>query len=360
MARNGKAIPAGLVWVVAIALIALVGLGSYAIFMQPTPQSGLVGGTGALTPTEQQQALAMCGSDKQTTVSLTFRNALNTTAAETIDASYVIYQVQSDGRETQVASGSDTTAGTQTLDCGQQYRLKLLGGGAVNARVVSVYTQNAQVAADGSVVFTTTAPTLTLGFSGSKHSMMEVRAYNEDARARMFEQGGSSSAYVSTGAVFVGTADNVTTQTVTAGSSLMMTVEMKNVNIASDFNDYGVYVMFDAASNYWDKVQQVTFNGIELQDVKGQLNADEAKRFADYEYVFLIPAGRAIDGRNSKLYFDILKSTGASGSDTLKVDFAVRSNYLSVDGFTVKTAGATDASTNPTVRPLFETSFLTQ
>jgi hypothetical protein len=265
MARNGKAIPAGLVWVVAIALIALVGLGSYAIFMQPTPQSGLVGGTGALTPTEQQQALAMCGSDKQTTVSLTFRNALNTTAAETIDASYVIYQVQSDGRETQVASGSDTTAGTQTLDCGQQYRLKLLGGGAVNARVVSVYTQNAQVAADGSVVFTTTAPTLTLGFSGSKHSMM-----------------------------------------------------------------------------------------------KGQLNADEAKRFADYEYVFLIPAGRAIDGRNSKLYFDILKSTGASGSDTLKVDFAVRSNYLSVDGFTVKTAGATDASTNPTVRPLFETSFLTQ
>lgn len=360
MNKKGKAISSGLVWVVAIALVALVGLGSYAIFFKPAPQSGLATGNAALTPAQSQQAAFACGDNKQTTVSLTLKNALNTTAAETFDANYVIYQIQSDGKETQIASGSDTTAGSQTLDCGSKYRFKLLAGAAVNSRATGVYTQNAEVDKDGSVIFTTTAPTLTLGVTGSRHSSIEVRAYNEDARARMFEAAGSSTAYVGTGADFFSTSDNVTAQTVTAGSSMLMTVELKNVDVAGDFNDYGTYVLFDAANTYWDKIQQVTFDGTDLSEVKSQLNPEETKKFANYEFVYAIPQGKLIDGKSHKLYFDALKSTGAIGTDSLKVDFAVKGNYLSVDGYTVKTAAAKDSSTNPVVFPMFQTSFETQ
>ena len=358
MNKKGKAISSGLVWVVAIALIAVVALGSYAIFFKPAPQAG-VGGNAALTPAQAQTAAFSCGADKQSAVSLTLKNGLNTSAAQTMDTSYIIYQIQSDGKETQIASGSDTTAGAQTLDCGSKYRLKLLGGAGVNSRVTGVYSQNAEVATDGSVVFTTTAPTLTLGIVGSKHSVIEVRAYNEDARARMFEAGGSSTAYVGTGADFFSTADNSTPQTVTAGSSMLMTLELKNVDVAGDFNDYGTYVLFDAANTYWDKVQQVTFDGTDLTEVKAQLNPEETKKFANYEFVYLIPQGKLIDGKSHKLYMDVLKSSGAIGTDALKVDFAVKGNYLSVDGYTVKTAAAKDSSTSPTLWPIFATTFET-
>lgn len=359
MNKKGKAVSPAVVWLGTIALIALVGLGSYAIFFRGTPQSGLATGNAALTPTQAQAAAFACGDNKQTSVALTLKNGLNTTSAETFDASYVIYQVQSDGTETQVASGTNTTGGVQTLDCGQKYRLQLLGATGDNSRVTSIFSKNAEVATDGSVVFTTTAPSLTLGMIGSKHAVIEVRGYNEDARERVFEMGGSSSAYVGDGASFWSTAANGTRQTITAGSSMLMTLEMKNSDIAADYNDFGILVGFDAANAYWDKVQQVTFDGVELSEVKSSLNPDETKKFADYEFVYLIPTGKLVDGKNHKLYFDILKSSGAIGNDTLQVDFAVRSNYLSVDGYTVKTAAATDASTSPTVFPIFDTNFYT-
>ena len=264
-----------------------------------------------------------------------------------------------DGKETQVASGSDTTAGSQTLDCGSKYRLKLVSGATVNSRITGVYTGNAIVDKDGSIVFTTTAPTLTLGMIGSRHSTVEVRAYNEDARARMYANDGSSGNYEGDGAIFWSTTANATKTTVSAGSSMLMTLEMKAINTTTDFNDYGVLVMFDASTSYWDKVQQVSFDGVVLQDAKASLDANERKATANYEYVFRLPAGTLIDGKNHKLYMDVLKSSGASGDDTLAVDFAVVGNYLSVDGYSLNTGAYKDTATSPAVFNVFHTTFHT-
>jgi hypothetical protein len=361
MNKSGKAIPTALVYVIAIALIGLVGLGSYAIFGKSgASQQGLGTGNVVLTPEQQAQASFSCGSDKETSVTVTLKNDQNTTGLQTFDANYYIYLIGTDGKETQVVSGSDTTGGTATLDCGNKYRLKLVTDGSTdNSRIKGVYTQNAEVDKDGSVLFTTVAPSFTLGLVGSQHSAIEVRAYNEDARARMYEAGGSNSAYVGTGATFYSVTDNATVTTVTTGSSLMQTMELRAVSTTADFNDYGVYVLVDADPNYWDTIQSMEFDGVELQDVKGSLTADESKAFSGYEFVYLISSGKLVDSKNHKLYFDALKSTGATGSDTLKIDFAVSGNFLSVDGYTLKTAGAKDSSGSPLVYNKFETSWLT-
>jgi hypothetical protein len=238
--------------------------------------------------------------------------------------------------------------------------LKVLGGGDMNARIQSVYTQNAKVDTDGSVLFTTTAPTLTLGIMGSKHGGIEVRAYDENAKARVEAGDGSTMTYEADGVVFASVSDNSTPTTVAADGDMQMTMDVKADNTASDFNDYGVYVMFDADNTYWDNIQQVKFDGAELSNVKTSLVGDEATKFSNYEFVFLIPQGKLIDGKNHQLYFDAHKSSGATGSDTLHVDFAVKSNFLSVDGYTVKTAAVKDSSSRPTVDTVFHTSFLSQ
>jgi len=361
MNKKGKAVSTGMVYFFAIALVVIIGLGAYAMFGR-TSQTG-IGATGAvitsLTPTEQAQAITQCGSTKQTAVTATLKNGLNTTASQTFDATYYLYQITDKG-ETQVQTGSDTTAGAITVDCGSKYRLKLVADATTNSRITSVYTNNAQVDADGSVVFTTTSPSLTLGMVSSKHNAMQVRAYNEDSRARMFSTLGSSSDYMDSGVLFWSTTNNATRTTVTAGSSMLMTVEMQNPNTVADFNDYGTYVMFDASPSYWDKVQRVTFDGTELQDVKGQLNSDESKAFSGYEFVYFIPAGKLVDSKNHRLYFEITKSSGATGNDDLLVDYAVKGNYLSVDGFSIKTAGAKDTASSPVVFSKFTTTFKVQ
>lgn len=366
MNKKGKQISNGVIYAgmffVGIIALILVLSAFGVIHLTPASQNALGGG---LTTTEQAEAIAKCGDNKVTAVSLTLKNGLNTNTAETFDASYLIYQINTDEKnvvtETQVASGVNTTGDSVNLDCGNKYRLKLVtDGSADNSRITGVYTANAKVDTDGSIVFVTTAPSLTLGMIGSVHSTIEVRAYNEDARARMYATDGSNSAYQPTGVVFWSTSDNTTNTTVTAGSSMLMTLEMKAINTTTDFNDYGVLVMFDASTTYWDKVQQITFDGVALSDVKGDLDANERKATANYEYVFEIPAGVLIDGKNHKLYFDVLKSSGATGSDNLKVDFAVRGNYLSVDGFSIKTGAYRDLATSPILYSLFNTNIQTE
>ena len=360
MNKKGKELPRGVVYLGVFALL-VVAVAAVWMAVKPaaTAQAALGTGAATLTPTEAQAAAFACGSTKQTTVSMSLKNGLNTSAAEIADANYVIYQIGAKG-ETQIASGSNLSGGQQTLDCGAKYRLKLLGGGNMNSRITGVYSQNGAVDTDGSVTFTTTSPTMTLGVVGSKHDLIQVRAYDEDARARVYQSvGADPNAFAGTGVEFTSTTDNATATTVTAGSSMTMTLELKNVNTVADYNDHGVYVLFDAANTYWDKVQKVTFDGVALTEVKSTLTSDESRKFSNYEFVYFIPEGQLIDAANHALQFQILKANGATGNDTLAVDFAVKTNYLSVDGFTTKTAAVKDSSTFPYVLPLFQTSFLT-
>ena len=336
---------------------------AFAFGIVKIPQAG-VGGTGnvVLTPAEQQEALSMCGSTKQTTVSLNLKNGMNTNTNELFDASYYVFKMNTDGTETQVESGIDTTAGSETLDCGAKYRLKFItDGSTVNSRITSVYTNNAQVDSDGSVVFTTTAPTLTLGMVGSKHALIQTRAYNEEAKAYMFNTGSAvNNQYSGLGVTFTSTVDNATKTTVVAGSSLRVTMDIKDVNTTADYNDYGVYVLVGSLtantfSSYWDNVQAVRFDGMDL--AQATLNSDETKKFSGYNYIFKIPAGKLIDSKTHSLYFDVLKSSGATGDNTLVVAFVPVGNYLSVNGYSVNTAGAKDQSTNPYVYAIFDTNF---
>lgn len=365
MNKQGKEVSGALVWTIAILLVAVVGMGAYSLFWMPHAQSAITGNA-VLTPAEQNAAANSCGSSKQTAVSITLKNSLNTTAAETDDANYVIYQILSDGTETQVASGSDMTAGAQTLDCGQKFRLKVLGGGNMNSRLTGVYTQNAAIDTDGSVLFTTTAPTLTLGVAGSKHATIVVRAYDSNAKARVYNNIPASDpqAFKASGVVFTSSADNATATSVTAGSSLMMDIELKSADIAADGNDYGTLVGFAAANTYWDSMTSVTYDNVALVDIKNTLPStltpEEVRKYSTDQFVYLIPQGKLMDRATHTLHIEALKSSGATGTNSLVVDITPRANFLSVDGYTVKTGAAKDSSTFPFVDASFGLTFETQ
>jgi hypothetical protein len=329
-----------------------------------TSNSALTGNA-VLTPTQQAQALSDCGSTKQTTVTFNLKNALNTTGNDLFDMTGYLYKVNADKTETNVATISDTTGGTETLDCGATYRFKpVTDGSTVNSRITGTFTSNAKVDADGSVVFTTTAPTLTVGMLGSKHALVQVRAYDEEARGFVYnDASGANNQFSGNNVVFTSTIDNATKTSVVAGASLRETYEIRNVDTISDYNDFGAYVLIGSTvantfGNYWDKVLSVKFDGVDLVDAKatGGLNANEQKAYSGYDYVFLIPAGKLMDSKTHTLYFEISKSSGATGDNTVAVNLDPRGSYLSVDGYSVKTAGAKDTATNALVYPLFSTS----
>jgi hypothetical protein len=195
---------------------------------------------------------------------------------------------------------------------------------------------------------------------GSKHATPVVRAYDENARARMYNAGSADTiTYQGTGVQFTSTVNNATRTSVTAGSDFIVTMEIKNSGLYADYNDFGVYVLIDSAtSSYWDNVQSISFDGQPLADVKGSLNIDESRGLSAYRYVYKIPAGMLMDSKIHKLTLDMLKASGSSGNNDLSVDFAVVGNYLSVDGYSVKTASNKDTSTQPLVFALFQTDFL--
>ena len=76
----------------------------------------------SITPTDDEGnvivPISACPDTGQTTVTLSLQNSLNTTGSETFDANTVLI-----GDEGDYQTGTDTTAGSYTLNCGETYTL---------------------------------------------------------------------------------------------------------------------------------------------------------------------------------------------------------------------------------------------
>ena len=132
-----------------------------------------------------------CGDTKQSTVTFNLINGEDESGS-TFDATGYLY-----GASGHSPSITDTTAGTATLNCGEEYELKLVrtdanaGDSSRLTGIAAGSIPNAKIV-DGNAVFTPIGPTATVNLVGAQHGVLEFRAFDVDNNAFMFDDGDSS------------------------------------------------------------------------------------------------------------------------------------------------------------------------
>lgn len=193
------------------------------------------------TPSEPSM-VATCPDTKQTTVSITLRNAEDETQADTFDATGYIYEVDENGKENYITSITDTTAGTVTLDCGKTFILRLVsadGNKGDNSRIWAVESgKGAEILSDtGAVKFTTTGASYTLRVVGSRHGVLEFRAKDRINDAFMYDSSDASNTdWELDGVTFTSTTDNSTATAVGTGGRFEVTLYYRTNETTTQFN----------------------------------------------------------------------------------------------------------------------------
>ena len=165
------------IWTVAgILIIAVLGISLFS--MLGFIQVGDVDWSVAPPKDKETGLPSTCPTTGSTTLTLTVQNTLNTTGSESFDVAGKL--------NTQTVA--DTTAGSYTLNCGEEQTLKLIAGdadGGDNSKTLSVLSYSGmtapEVTSDGFVKFTPTSATGTLIVGGYQHGTMESRWYDKDA-----------------------------------------------------------------------------------------------------------------------------------------------------------------------------------
>lgn len=289
--------------------------------------------------------LGSCPTDGQTTLTLSLQNGLNVTGSEQFDASVVMVGSNGDYK-----TGSDTTSGSYTLNCGEEYTLSVLsadGDGADNSQLESVLIGSNVKVAEGKAVFTASKDSMTIILKATQHGVLEFKAYDETARANACNSDNSCADYETDGVSFESSV-NATALAVGASGSLDYTINARSTAVDTDFTDAYTLIAVEAPVTTWE-TPSIKVDGKTLTNVKGSLTAQEEKQFSSYEYIYKID--NAIldgnDGIDVRVYLQAL--AGVDPSTDPEVDFATAGNYLSVDGTTVKLGSAKDDSSSTVV-----------
>ena len=347
--------------VIALAAVAVVALlGFMGVFKTQQAAIGVpVANVSGQLAQQQAAAITNCGSTKQTAVTFNVKNGLNTTGTQYFDMTGYVYQINPDNTETLVSTVSNTTGGSVTLDCGAAYRFKpVTDGSTYNSQLTSVYTHNAQLDNDGSVLFVTSAPSLALGMVGTDHSDIQVRAYDMNARAYMFNTGSAvANQFSANGVVYTSTTDNATATTVGAGSTLDVSFDVQATSTVGNYNDEGVYVLVGSSTantftKYWDGSQtQVKFNGAVLPTAT--LTTNEQQAFSGFSQFYKIAPSNVMGSKTNTVEVSLMKSNGLTGDNNVTIDLIPIGNYLSIDSVHVYAGAAKDDSSYTTVYPTF-------
>lgn len=287
------------------------------------------------------------------------RNFANDTSTEAFDLTYYLFRID-DGVETFVTSTADTTSPSATdIQCGAWYVSKAVStSGASGDSSVSMKKLSGdgdmEITSDGNVMFFAQGAEERYATAISQHATLSVRAYDNILRGAMCYGGDTACATAQT--------DGVTFQSKTNGtvidetSGLDIEFELIGVQADTEYNDRGILVLVEAPVGTWDE-PAVYFNGAKLSEATGLLNEDEKTAYTDYEYVYLIPSSASIKDGSGKGLMDFRMSL-ASGVSTSsadpEIDFAIRGQYLSNDGFVVKEGAVTDATSPAQVHTLFD------
>jgi hypothetical protein len=356
MRRKKGAISAGTLAAVIIASIVIGGGG-----LLWANNAGLLGGGGS-TPNfqfqiggqqqQQQGPAGGCGDSKSTTLTVTLVNGEDE-AGGTFDATGYLYGASGDFK-----SITDTTAGTATVNCGEQYTLKLVRQDANkgdNSRITEILPGSVAGATvvDGAAVFTPLAPNVALNIKGSQHGVLEFRAFDKDNNGFMCDSDASCTAWEADGVVFESTT-NATALAVGSGGEINIELYYRANETVTNFNDFGYWILIDAGTTIWN-IPSCRLDGALLTDQKGTFNVNEARQFSGYEYAYRIDGDVRDSQHTLACNFKALAGVNPGATDDIEIDFAAIGQFLGTDGVTVKRSAADDTSSSAVVFTVMDT-----
>jgi len=316
------------------------------------------GSTGADDiPTTGSGTLSSCPKDVGTTVTTTLYNILNTSGSDDRDQTAYLYKVVG-GEEALVDSITDTTAGTNVLDCGETYRARLVSASGESALITGIRVgEGATLATDGSYVeFTTKSLSYNLQIESKAMSGLKVKAYDNVNAGFMYDSADDSSTdYETTGATFMSTVDNTTALAIGTGEALDVSLSLRSVTAYTDVADFGIYVLLDAAVTVFD-TPNVVFEGARLTEVT--LVGPESKAYSSYEFVYMIdaPTEGALIPYNSDRDLDVeiaaLSDVNPAAGDDVVIAIAPIGGVKEISGNNVRVSSVTDAASPSAVHTI--------
>ena len=321
----------GTVGVIALVLIAIVVVIGGVVWMfgsgvkETTVDDSAagLGGTGAGI---------VCPDNLEWSGTFTLENLLNASTADAYDETAYFFDTEGGLRKAKI---TDTTDGTLTLTCGQTYLGQLISSSSSNSRILTAQ-EGITINDEENIEFTVGGDGASIIVESSRHCDPELRV--KDTVNNEFLYGNSSNsnplAYNYTDGVVYGSyLRNDTGSSVGSGGEYAVNYEYRAHNTYCDNNDRGVYVLVNAKATVW-AIPVVKIDGVKALNVKGSaLDPNEAIAYSDYEYVYLIPSGKAItsnDKVNIGIAFRALGGVDPSTDANIDVDFAPRGQYESV------------------------------
>lgn len=350
----------------ALVIVLIAGVGVYFASNSGMLNLGSIAQGSAAAQQEQAVAsLSTCPTDGDTSLTLSLYNDENSTS-ESFDANVSLY-----GSDGSYQTGSDTTAGTYTINCGETQTVKIRSAnGAVHAgdnswlRSVAIGSApNARID-NGNAVFTPTKSNVALNLRGESHDVLQFRLFNKDANGYVYNTSGDTAgAWTNDAANFTSTTSNQTTYTsVGSGGEYNFRLDFKAASDGGDFSDRGYWIMVDAASTVWD-TPTCSLDGSRLTDAKGQMTTFEARANSAYEYAYKIPAGTSVADtpyHSLDCTFKALSGQDPTQANNIAIDFAAIGQYLSTDGVSLSVGANDDSSSTTTIFTVQDTDIMVQ
>ena len=352
MARKSKANWLALVGFGVLALVALVALGFIQIPMKVQPQIPGPGQQPTPQPTED-----ICKETATTTLKINVYNPLNTSGSENYDVTLYGFV---DGSLTYTVTDTTSPSGV-TINCGEEVVFKAVGTDGASgdkSYIKSASGSGGDIrVVDGNLVIRPTKSTMTVNLQIEQHATLECRAYDNVNEGLMYDNSDSSNTdYETDGVVWMSTTDNSTKYSEADG--IDMTFTCRAIQSDTDYNDRGIWVLIEAPTSVWDE-PTVSLNGRTLSEASAQLNEDERKAYSDYEYVYFIPQDTIIrdggEGMDLRVQIELLDGVSSASADP-EIDFAVRTQYKTTDGLSVKVGAVDDSSSTSQIIALYDMS----
>ena len=315
-------------------VLAVVGIGAL-LFKDKLPFMAGTGngdGVGDLT-------VANCPDDGDSVLTLDAYNTENDTAASTYDTELTIK-----GRAGHRLEGTDSTTGSYTLNCLETYDLTIESADAANgdnSKIVKILEGvDAKLNADGTVTFTPKKSGYTLKVGVPQHATLEFKAYDRsDARYAYSDDDASNTDWEADGVTYRD-GDNATAFALAAaGDEIDILISARSIQTDTEFCDNYCLIAIESPTTEYD-TPVVKFEGSTLTDVKGDLDENEEKGLAGYEFIYKVMDVINHDGKDVSF---VIEATGDASTD-LQVDFIAAGKTDSINGIDILTTAYTDAA----------------
>lgn len=345
MGKKGRSIsPKTLIWLAVVMIVGFISIAYLFSGGMKTIQKG--GPIERPEPVQDDKDFSTCPDDGDASLTLNVQNTENTTGAETYDQDFTL--IGSGGAR---HTGTDTTDGSTTVNCGEEYKAifeSTDGASGDNSEVIDVLQgEGATLNDDGTVSFTPKKSSYNLRVGIPQHATLETKLYDKvDARFAYNSTKNENTVWSVDGATYYDGDNSTAFAMNNAGDYVDMQLQLRAGQVDTEFCDNYCLVAVEAPVTEYEK-PDARFEGKTLTDIKGSgLNDYESKQLANYEYVYKLPEAEIT--RRSK-FFEFYIEANSDASTNLEVDLLSAGKVDSINGVDLLTSTAQDDSSSTTV-----------